>query len=118
MRYRIYLRFPVFDKIESSHFNCSLLGVLLQALGNGSSVCSPSLSSGHYVPLCKMAIMILLYPCHLILDHLGSHMVQRNSSVPCYYIRLSPLLLVMRTGSQSRNNLSEDCWLIQGLVAF
>jgi len=32
MRYKIYLRFLVFDKIESSHFNCSRLGVLLQAM--------------------------------------------------------------------------------------
>lgn len=35
-------------------------------------------------------------------------MLQRNSSAPCYYVCLSPLLLVMRTGSQRRNNLSED----------
>lgn len=35
-------------------------------------------------------------------------MLQRNSSTPCYYVCLSPLLLVMRTGSQRRNNLSDD----------
>lgn len=35
-------------------------------------------------------------------------MLQRNSSTPCYYVCLSPLLLIMRTGSQRRNNLSED----------
>lgn len=35
-------------------------------------------------------------------------MLQRNSSQPCYYVCLSPLLLVMRTGSQRRINLSED----------
>ena len=32
MRCEIYLRFLVFDKIESSHFNCSRLGVLLRAM--------------------------------------------------------------------------------------
>lgn len=35
-------------------------------------------------------------------------MLQRSSSQPCYYVRLSPLLLVMRTGSQRKINLSED----------
>lgn len=45
---------------------------------------------------------------YLIWDHLGSHMLQRNSGAPCYYVCLSPLPLVMRTGSQRRNNLSED----------
>lgn len=35
-------------------------------------------------------------------------MLQRNSGTPCYYVCLSPLLLVMRTGSQRRNNLSDD----------
>lgn len=32
MRYTIYLRFLVFDKIESSHFNCSRRGVLPWAM--------------------------------------------------------------------------------------
>lgn len=36
MRYKIYLRFLVFDKIESSHFNCSRLGVLLRAIEAGA----------------------------------------------------------------------------------
>lgn len=41
MRYKIYLRFLVFVKIESSHFNCSQLGAPLQATGNGGPACRP-----------------------------------------------------------------------------
>lgn len=109
MRYKIYLRFLVFVKIESSHFNCSRRGVLLQATGNRSSVCRPLFSPHHYFPLCKMPIMVgFILVIYLIYDHLGSHMLQRNSGTPCYYVRLSLPPLIMRTGSQRRNNLSED----------
>lgn len=44
MRYKIYLRFLVFVKIESSHFNCSQLGALLQAPGSGGPACRPPCS--------------------------------------------------------------------------
>lgn len=44
MRYKIYLRFPVFVKIESSHFNCSQLGALLQAAGERGPRVSPPCS--------------------------------------------------------------------------
>lgn len=58
MRYKIYLRFLVFDKIESSHFNCSRLGVLLQAMETGALYvvpCSPQTIMFHCA---KMPIMI------------------------------------------------------------
>lgn len=54
-------------------------------------------------------------------------MLQRNSSQPCYYVCLSPLLVVMRTGSQRRINLSENLfcgsrprymYILQGMVVF
>lgn len=35
-------------------------------------------------------------------------MFQRNSSRPCYYVCLTSLRLVMRTGSQGGINPSED----------
>lgn len=110
MRYKTYLRFLVFDKIESSHFNCSQLGALLRATDTGALCVVPLFpSADHFVPLCKMPIMAcFILVIYLIWDHLDSHMLQRNSSRPCYYVCLSPPLHVMKTGSQRRINLSED----------
>lgn len=56
MRYKIYLRFLVFDKIESSHFNCSRLGVLLQAMETGAL---------YVVPCSLQTIMFHCAKCRL-----------------------------------------------------
>lgn len=56
MRYKIYLRFLVFDKIESSHFNCSQLGVLLQAMEAGAL---------YVVPCSLQTIMFHCAKCRL-----------------------------------------------------
>lgn len=70
MRYKIYLRFLVFDKIESSHFNCSRLGVLLQATGK-QELCMLSLVLSRLLcSIVQNADYDLLYPCHL--SYLGS----------------------------------------------
>lgn len=56
MRYKIYLRFLLFGKIESSHFNCSRLGVLLQATGTGAL---------YVVPCSLQTIMFHCAKCRL-----------------------------------------------------
>ena len=70
MRYKIYLRFLVFVKIESSHFNCSRLGVLLQATGNGGPACRPLVLCGLLCSIVQDGDYVWLYPCHL--SYLGS----------------------------------------------
>lgn len=69
-RYKIYLRFLVFVKIESSHFNCSRRGVLLQATGE-PKLCVPSLVlATPLFSIVQNADYGWLYPCHL--SYLGS----------------------------------------------
>lgn len=54
--------------------------------------------------MCRLILAI-----YLIWDRLGSRMLQRNSgAAQLLCVCVSLLLLVMRTGSQGRKNLSED----------
>lgn len=70
MRYKIYLWFLVFVKIESSHFNCSRLGVLLRAPGNRGPACRPLVLCGLLCSIVQDGDYVWPYPCHL--SYLGS----------------------------------------------